>query len=468
MPFKILPVFAFVLILFAACAPTSAQQSFNATLPALTITAPIYTNTPPVSSTPSPSETPLATSTVAPTATETAIPTSTPFPTLAGTQPLITLTPATSANSPAADERGAAPLSPVTGWSCDDFPCADDLSGWLQRIQVPPGFRVEHVGRFPGQPMQITYGREGRLYATVLENGTRSGAVYVMEADGTTARYSDDFISPLGLAFQPATDVLYVSARMTLEQGGGVWRITPGSPAELVIGDLPCCFRIIDNQPDGIIFGQDGYLYLGVGSLSDTTANPPRSARAWAEVQLYEASILRIDPLTATVETYAQGIRNPFDLAADSTGQLFATDNGLLTGQGGDRLLQVAPGAHYGWPYWGARGCTNCPIQPNAVHISPDLLAFPPYTLPRGIVAYTGTQFPSNLFDNLFVALWNGVEGEQRIVRIDPQRAAEAGYVPEAFVTGLIRPIDLALAPDGSLVVADYVYGNVWRIVYEG
>ena len=40
-------------------------------------------------------------------------------------------------------------------------------------------------------------------------------------------------------------------------------------------------------------------------------------------------------------------------------------------------------------------------------------------TLPRGIVAYTGSQFPSNLFGNLFVAFWNGTTDSQRIVRID-------------------------------------------------
>jgi glucose/arabinose dehydrogenase len=217
-----------------------------------------------------------------------------------------------------------------------------------------------------------------------------------------------------------------------------------------------------------MIFGQDGYLYLGVGSLSDTTANPPRSARAWMEIHPYEASILRIDPLLGTVEVYAQGIRNPFDVAVNSAGQLFATDNGLLTGQGGDRVLALEQGGHYGWPYWGGRGCTNCPIQPNAVHILPDLLDFPAFTLPRGIVAYTGSQFPANIFDNLFIALWYGVEGGQRIVRIDPQRAAEEGYAPEAFVTGLIRPIDLTIAPDGSLVIADYVYGNIWRVAYTG
>ncbi|MBI1258744.1 MAG: hypothetical protein GC204_14845 [Chloroflexi bacterium] len=508
------------LVIFAACASSSAEQTFSATLPALTITAPLYTDTPVFtpSQTFTASPTLTTTAALAPTdtlaasvtsvasATETSaiettaavvsvaqaatviasevpsstvppdvasatpLPTMTLTPSIVPTQPLYTLTPVSNAGAPAknASSDSDAALSANSGWSCDDFPCGDDIPGFLQRIQVPAGFHVEHVGRFPGQPMQITYGPDGLLYATVLENGTRSGAVYVMDADGNSARYSSDLVSPLGLAFQPGTDVLFVSARVTLDKDGGIWRIPAGGgKPESVISDLPCCYNAINNQPNGMSFGQDGYLYLGVGSLTDTTANPPRSAKSWADLAPYEASILRINPLTGETSVYAQGTRDPFDVAADSSGQLYATDDGLVTGQG-DRLLQINAGAHYGWPYWGGRGCENCPLKPASIKVSPDLIAFPPYTRPRGLVAYTGTQFPAEMFDTLFVTLWNGVEGGQRVIRVDPRRMNEDNYVPQAFVTGLIRPIDVAVAPDGSLVVADYVYGNIWRVVYDG
>src|SRR5262249_18855079 len=153
-------------------------------------------------------------------ATATPLPTITLTPSIVPTQPLYTLTPVSNAGAPAenssADQDAA--LTDKTGWSCDDFPCGDDIPGFLKRIQAPPGFQVEHVGQFPGQPMQMTYGPDGLLYATVLENGTRNGAVYVMDADGNSARYSGDLVSPIGLAFQPGTDVLYVSARVSLDK----------------------------------------------------------------------------------------------------------------------------------------------------------------------------------------------------------------------------------------------------------
>ncbi|MFN8374912.1 MAG: hypothetical protein U0694_18805 [Anaerolineae bacterium] len=100
------------------------------------------------------------------------------------------------------------------------FPCADDIAGSMSRIQVPAGFRLEFVGRFPGQPMQITYGSDGRLYATLLTDAARDGAVYAMDASGSSTFYAGPFVSPVGLAFQPGTDVLYVSSRVTTMQGG--------------------------------------------------------------------------------------------------------------------------------------------------------------------------------------------------------------------------------------------------------
>ncbi|MCL4253795.1 MAG: PQQ-dependent sugar dehydrogenase, partial [Anaerolineae bacterium] len=254
--------------------------------------------------------------------------------------------------------------------------------------------------------------------------------------------------------------------------GGGIWRINPDETTELVINDLPCCFSVIDNQPNGMIFGPDGYLYIGIGSLTDR-AEPrdPRVERNSALVP-YEASIVRINPHTGEKTVYAEGIRNPYDVTFDSFGQMYATDNGMVSGAG-DRILRVLQGGNYGFPYWRERGCEDCPVRTGSFTILADMLTLPSYTLPRGIVAYTGSQFPSNVFNSLFVAFWNGTPNSQRIVRIDPLAVPftpeeQALYTPEPFVTGLIRPVDVVIAPDGSLVIADFIYGHIWRVSYVG
>jgi hypothetical protein len=387
------------------------------------------------------------------------------------TPPLWTLTPVTGGNNPPANINPTAEFTDAEGWSCGDFPCQDDIEGFLARIRAPAGYEVSYVGTFPGQPMQIAYDSQGKLYATVLENGTRNGAVYVMD-DGAVERYSDTFVSPIGLAFQPGTQILYISARIEPESGGGLWRVYPDRQSELVIDDLPCCFSVIDNQPNGMVFGPDGYLYLGVGSLTDHLEPPLPDRMPFAELQPYEASILRIQPHTGEIEVYAQGIRNPYDVTFDSAGQFYATDNGILEGPG-DRLLRIDAGRHYGFPYWRTRGCADCPARDASWTISDDLFAFTDYTVPRGLVAYTGSQFPENIVDSVFVTLWHNTPNAQRVVRIDPKaiptnpdRLAE--YTPEPFVTGLIHPVAIVVAPDGSLVIADFIYGHIWRVSYIG
>lgn len=462
------------LIVVSACGTNPTPQAFRATLPPSTQNAPVYsptpTYTPTLTLTPTPTLTPTVTPTLTATPTLTLTPTATFTPTLSPTptQPLWTLTPVTNAGAPPAVQNQAAAFAPTAGWSCEDFPCEDDVPGFLERIQVPAGYVVEHVGRFPGQPMQIVYGPDGRLYGTVLENGTRDGGVYALNADGSAERLPGAFVSPVGLAFQPGTDVLYITARVTPAQGGALWRLPTGGAPELVLDNLPCCYSVVENQPNGIVFGPDGYLYLGIGSLTDHAESQQPQSKPYADIQPYEAAVLRIQPHTGEIEVYASGLRNPYDVAFAPDGQLYATDQGLITGPG-DRLLKLDRGAFYGWPYYRPRGCADCPLR-GAQVITPDLYTFPDLSLPRGLVSYTAAQFPANVFGSLFVVLWNGTPNAQRVVRIDPLdwRIGRDDYRPEPFVTGLIRPVDVTLAPDGSLVVADFIYGHVWRVRYTG
>jgi glucose/arabinose dehydrogenase len=75
------------------------------------------------------------------------------------------------------------------------------------------------------------------------------------------------------------------------------------------------------------------------------------------------------------------------------------------------------------------------------------------------------------MFGNVFVAFWNGTSNGQRIVRIDPDTVPTDpemlfDFQPDPFVTGLMRPSDVIVAPDGSLVISDFIYGHVWRVRY--
>jgi len=436
-----------------------------------------YTPTNTATVTDTPTNTPTLTHTPTATDTPTVTPTNTPLP--SPTVELLTPTPMDSSGAPAAVEIAAASFSTSEGWECGDFPCEEDIASWQQRIQVPTGFALDFVADFPGQVNQITYGTDGRLYATVLEDGTQSGAVYVLNADGSTERYSDTLHAPIGLAFQPGTDVLYVSARTPIaeatnaeaedQENGALWRVRSDGTQELVLDDLPCCFQEVGNQPNGIVFAPDGLLYMGIGAITDHAESPNPQAQAYADIHPNEAAILQIDPHTGEVTPFAQGIHNPYDLAFDSRGTLYASDIGLVTGEG-DRLLRVEEGLNYGWPYYRLRGCASCPPTRGTLDVAPDLLRLPNYTLPHGITVYQGAQFPQNMQDTLFVTLWNGTDWAQRVIWIDPRNddLESEEYTPQPFVIGLLRPTDVIIAPDGSLVIADFIYGHIWRVTYTG
>ncbi len=147
---------------------------------------------------------------------------------------------------------------------------------------------------------------------------------------------------------------------------------------------------------------------MGVGSLTDHAESVNPKTKPFADVLPDEAAILRIQPHTGEIKVFAKGLRNPYDLSFDANGQLYATDNGLLTGPG-DRIVAVQAGAHYGWPYWRSRGCEGCPLS---AFQADDFTGFIGTAglqpTARACTVYTGSQFPSNLFGNLFVALWNG------------------------------------------------------------
>jgi glucose/arabinose dehydrogenase len=482
---------AWIAVVCAACAPTTAQLVVTGTVEQPTITPivlpsisaisdlPTQTKVVPTQTAVVPSATVVIPSvtravTATPTHTPTIVLTRTPDPQItptdtATTRPSPTVT-ATIAPPPAMTISSASTSANV-GWSCGDFPCQTEIDEWLKRIQVPDGFAVSFVGQFPGQVNQIAYAPDGALVATVLENGTRTGAVWRLATDGSLARVTPTLESPFGLAFRPNTNDLYITGRTTPLQGGSLWRLNADGTFDTLFDDLPCCYSEVDNQPNGLMFGEDGFLYMGIGSLTDhgESANP--QVQAWANVLPYEAAIVRVNVDTLTLETFADGIRNPIDITRDSGGQFYATDSGVVTGLG-DRILTIDKGVNYGFPYYRGRGCEVCPPSRGNNFAPPDLLALPPYTLPRGLTVYKGNQFPINMRDTLFVTLWNAPY--QQVIWFNPRDPAlqtqtpETPFVPVSFMTGLLRPSDVIVDRDGALVVSDWIYGHVWSVTFTG
>jgi glucose/arabinose dehydrogenase len=151
-----------------------------------------------------------------------------------------------------------------------------------------------------------------------------------------------------------------------------------------------------------------------------------------------------------------------------------------------DYLIRVQQGGFYGWPYayigkHPMPGFANLASDKVEATITPDLL-FTAHSSLLDLVFYEGDQFPAEYKGSLFVALkgsWNrSVPTGYKIVRVPFKDGRPEGWY-ENFATGFWasgeqraevwgRPAALAVAKDGSLLVADDTGGTIWRISYTG
>jgi glucose/arabinose dehydrogenase len=351
---------------------------------------------------------------------------------------------------------------PYAASDCSDkYPCNDDVVAWEARIRVPPDFEATYFAHVEDFPTSITFGPEGTLYVAAM-----SGTIYAIDADGHASTYYEGLTTPTGLAFHPASGALYVSSRVDPDIVDGEAQVAAIRNGELaqIIGGLPCCYASM-HGPNGIAFGPDGFGYVGVGGRSDhgeILVGPNAGERA--EQHPLEASILRFSPDGSVVEAYARGFRNPYDIAWDAEGRLFATDNG----RDGDREMGdnppdefhlVTPGGEHGYPWY---DCPVCFAAPAEIEVIPPLYELIPHGAAAGITAYQGDQFPG-YYNSIFLVLWSAFEGAQKIIRFGP-----GGQGNSDFATGFAAPIDIVEGPDGSLYVADFATGIIFRISYAG
>ncbi|MGH6928008.1 MAG: PQQ-dependent sugar dehydrogenase, partial [Dongiaceae bacterium] len=110
---------------------------------------------------------------------------------------------------------------------------------------------------------------------------------------------------------------------------------------------------------------------------------------------------------------------------------------------------------------------------------APDVL-FRSHSAPLGLTFYDGEQFPADYRGDAFIGMqgsWNAAKPEGYMVaRVPFENGKPKGYY-EVFASGFWlsggdkarvwgRPIGVAVAKDGSLLVADETGLVVWRIAY--
>lgn len=346
-------------------------------------------------------------------------------------------------------------------------------------LAVPEGFKVNVFAEGLSHARWLVVASNGDVFVAE-PNAGRVTLLRDTVGDGR-ADTGGTFISgldrPHGMAISGA--YLYVTTPRN------VFRIpyTPGDtmargPAELVglpgmLGDGR------GHWTRNIAFAADGAsFFVAVGSQSNISIEPaPR------------ATVQRFNLDGTAQASFASGLRNSVGIAfRPGTNDLYVVVNerdGLGDGLVPDYFTRVQSGDFFGWPYaysgahpaptWGA-------VKPDLVALTkaPDLM-FQAHSAPLGLVFYEGQQFPEEYKGNAFVALhgsWNSAQPTgYKVVRIPFNAKGPAAYY-ENFLTGFWlrgtspaqvfgRPVGLAVAADGSLLVADDTSQTIWRVSYN-
>ena len=360
---------------------------------------------------------------------------------------------------------------------------AQPAGAWPQAL---PGFKVErYVDSGLDEPREIRTAPNGDFFVAESRKGelklfrgfTKEGKPEL------SVVFASGLKQPFGIAFYPpGSDPkwLYVGntgsvVRFPYKNGD----LKPSGPSEVVIPEIPAggghWTRDLAFTPDGKT------LFVSVGSRSNVD-DPDQHKE-----EFHRANILEFTPDGKFVGIYASGIRNPVGIGINpATSELWCSTN--ERDQLGDNLVpdyvtHVERGGFYGWP-WYYMGSNQDPRHAgkhpelNGKVLVPDVL-LQPHFASLELTFYQGKQFPEEYQGDLFAAehgSWNrATRAGYEVIRV-PLKNGRASGVYEDFLTGFVtpdgqvwgRPVGVAVAPDGSLLVTDDGSKSIWRVIYTG
>jgi len=337
---------------------------------------------------------------------------------------------------------------------------------------VPLGFRVNVFATNFKRPRWLTVAPNGDIFLADMG----AGEIIVMRDPGHTggAQVREVFVSgqrrPFGIAFHEN----YVYVGNTNE----VVRFAYDPKTSKRLGEAEHLLDLPTGGHDtrSLAFSADGkHLFIGVGSESniDTGEDPRRAA------------VTVCDPDGKNARRFATGLRNPVGLGLEpATGEIWTTVNErdeLGDDLPPDYFTSIKDGGFYGWPY----SYIGDNVDPRVKPQKPDLVAraiipevlLGAHVAPLQFAFYTAKQFPESYWGGAFVAehgSWNRAMRAGYQIAFVAFKNGKPSSDPVPFMTGLVpdpagpdvlgRPVGVAVAPDGSLLVSDDGAGVIYRI----
>jgi glucose/arabinose dehydrogenase len=357
-------------------------------------------------------------------------------------------------------------------------------------------------------PRQLRVAPNGDIFVAETDAGR---IVVLRAADGaprpaTRAIYASGLDRPFGIAFYPLGPhprFVYIANNNSVVRfayANGDLKAT--AAPETVVAKLASTAG--GHSTRDIDFSKDGKrMLVSVGSGSNLAEGMPaktvEEAKAWEADHMVgatwgreadRADILSFDPEGRDKSIYASGIRNCVTLRVNPvTGVPWCAVNerdSLGDDLPPDYVTQVKLKGFYGWP-WYYIGDHQDPRlkgqRPDLADkvIVPDVL-IQPHSAPLGLTFYPDVKgpeaFPAEYRGDAFVALhgsWNRSKRTgYKIVLVKVTKGIPSGTY-EDFLTGFAsedsdvwgRPVGVAVAHDGALLVSDDGGGMIWRVIYN-
>ncbi len=219
----------------------------------------------------------------------------------------------------------------------------------------------------------------------------------------------------------------------------------------------------------GLQFDLAGNLYFGMGENLGFPYTLIGSDGVKISDEAEGGNVFRCNYDGSKLKRVATGFWNPFGICRDVYGRMIVTDNDPTAN--GCRLLHVVEGGNYGYQYRYGRSGQHPFISWNGR--LPGTLGMIAATgeAPCEIVQYESVGLPNDYRGKSLAASW----GNHRIEQFDLQpRGSSFSSKAKTIVQGDtdFRPVGIATAPDGSLLITDWVLkdyklhgaGRIWRL----
>ena len=350
--------------------------------------------------------------------------------------------------------------------------------------QAPAGFKVELYAEGLNNPREIRTAPNGDLFVAESEPGDIR--IYRgIGPDGKpkqTSVFLTGLRQPFGMAFVPAGPMprwLYIGnsdslVRVPYQTGD----LKARGPIQK-LADLP---KSGYHWTRDVVLAPDGSrLFVSVGSNSNINDPDTHSS------EFHRADILLFGLDGQFDKVYASGTRNPVGIAVNpDTGELWCSTNErdeLGDNLPPDYITHVPEGGFFGWPYYYIGGHPDPRLKGAHPELKkkvlvPDVL-LQPHNASLELTFYEGSQFPAEYKGDIFASehgSWNRkIRTGYEVIRV-PLTEGHATGEFEDFVTGFVtpegnvwgRPVGVAVAKDGSLMISDDGSNTLWRVIWTG